>query len=476
MVFDSLQQKAISADLASFRNHKRLYNYYINFTARVLMKITIVGLGYVGTVSAACLAAQGHQVCGVDTNRQKVDMLNSGKAPIIEPDLELTVQKARGAGGLRASHRIDEALVDADLCFINVATPSRRNGDIDSSFLFNACAQTASAVAASGKKQVVIIRSSILPSTFEQCCRLFETSAPGLIDVGVNPEFLREGSAIADFEHPPLVVIGTSVPYVAEMLTDLYANVRAPLYVLPPKEALLVKYASNAFHALKVTFANEMGALCVSSGANAELVMSTFCADTVLNISARYLKPGFAFGGSCLPKDVRALVSSARQYDLDLPVIRSILESNAAIVERAVTAVLDLGIKRIGIVGLSFKPNTDDLRESPFVKVAEALLGKGFSLTIYDPNVSIAKLTGRNKDFIESAIPHLSRLLVSSLEELTERSDLLIVGHQFVTLDQLGAITPRNCVMLDLSDLSVRKPSSQTETLCYDPIPLLAAS
>jgi GDP-mannose 6-dehydrogenase len=440
------------------------------------MKITIVGLGYVGAVSAACLALKGHQVIGVDTNRQKVDMLNSGKAPIIEPDLEVTIKNARRTGALRASCQIEEALVEADLCFISVATPSRRNGEIDSAFLLNACAQTARAVAAAGKRQAVIIRSSILPSTFEQCCRVFEEVAPGLIDAGVNPEFLREGSAISDFENPPFVVIGTSVPHLADMLKQLYANLRTPLYVLPPKEALLVKYASNAFHALKVTFANEMGALCTASGANAEVVMSTLCADTVLNISARYLKPGFAFGGSCLPKDVRALLSSARRYDLDLPVIQSILGSNARVVERAVTAVLDLGIKRIGIVGLSFKPNTDDLRESPFVELAEALLGKGMNLTIYDPNVSIAKLTGGNKDFIESAIPHLSSLLVSSLEEVIERSSLLIIGHGVVTLDQLSAMAAHECVVLDLRDLSSRTLMSQKETLCYEPVALRAVS
>ena len=439
------------------------------------MNIAVVGLGYVGAVSAACLAVKGHRVYGVDINQKKVDMLNSGKAPIVEPNLEPTIQEARRMATLRATSDVNEALAEAELCFISVATPTRRNGEIDSSFLFNACRQVASAVASAGIRPPIIIRSSVLPEIFGRCCQLLDEVAPGL-PVGVNPEFLREGTAISDFYHPPLIVIGAREARTLKMLEEVYAEIPAPICALPPKEALLVKYASNAFHALKISFANEMSAFCAVSGADAEQVMSTVCADTVLNISSRYLKPGFAFGGSCLPKDVRALLSSARHHDLDLPVLGKILESNNSVVQRAATAILDLNVRRIGMVGLSFKPETDDLRESPFVSLAETLLGKGLRLRIYDPNVSIATLTGANKDFIESVIPHLACLLVSSLEELVTEADLLVIGHRIVTLGQLRDIAAHDCRVLDLVDLKVQSILTAKEAPCYEPVALLAAS
>jgi GDP-mannose 6-dehydrogenase len=427
------------------------------------MKITVVGLGCVGTVSAACWATSGHQVCGVDLDGEKVEMLNSGKSPIVEPGLESAVQEARRRGALLATSRVEEGLVDADLCFINVQTPTHRNGEIDCSFILNACKQIANAVAVSGKRQAVVIRSSILPGTFEQCCRVFESIAPGLIDLAVNPEFLREGSAVGDFRNPPLIVIGTFIPRVAAMLRQLFAASKSQVYVLAPAEALLVKYASNAFHGLKVAFANEIGTLCATLGADADVVMSTFCADTVLNISPRYLKPGFAFGGPCLAKDIDALLAEARRSGLEVPVIQGITKSNSANVERAVAVVLELGIKRVGMLGFAFKPDTDDLRESPFVKLAAALLAQGVRLAIYDPNISIAKLSESNRAFVESLFSHFPQLLVSSLEELTSKADLFIIGHSTVSLEQFTAIIKRNSIVLDLRDLTVRTIAVQKE-------------
>ena len=284
--------------------------------------------------------------------------------------------------------------------------------------------------------QIVAIRSSILPSIFDHCSKIFESAAPGLVDLCVNPEFLREGTAIHDFEEPPFIILGTESVSVQQTLRSIYSELSAPVFVLKPKEAIMLKYASNAFHALKVAFANEIGVVCEQAGVEAEAVMKVFCKDTQLNISRRYLMPGFAFGGSCLPKDVRALLYAGKEYDLQLPLIAGILSSNKEVIERAFQTIRATGARRVGLIGLSFKPNTDDLRESPFVELAERLLGKGYELSIYDPNVMITKLIGANREYIDRVIPHLSRLLVSSLDDLTH-AELLLVGHHFDGLDVL---------------------------------------
>ena len=280
------------------------------------------------------------------------------------------------------------------------------------------------------KKQIVVIRSSVLPSIFDHCRRIFESEAPGLVELGTNPEFLREGTAIRDFEEPPFTILGTDRAAVEDTLRSLYSGLSAPIFVLKPKEALMVKYASNAFHALKVAFANEIAAICQQTEVDAETVMNVFCRDTKLNISRRYLMPGFAFGGSCLPKDVRAILYAGKEHDLQLPLISAILSSNEQVIERALQTIRATGVRRLGLIGLSFKSKTDDLRESPFVELAERLLGKGYELSIYDPNVVAARLTGANKEYIDRVIPHLSRLLVSSLDDFGN-AELLLVGHHF---------------------------------------------
>jgi len=400
------------------------------------MNISIVGLGYVGAVSAACLGDAGHRVWGVDINADKVRIINDGRSPIVENGLADKIARGRSNGVLCATTEIEQALRETELCFVAVATPSRANGQIDPAHLFRACTQIAAALSKFRRKQTVVIRSSVLPSVFDECLRIFDSKAPGLVELCGNPEFLREGTAIRDFQEPPFTILGTNTAAAEETLRSLYSDQTAPIFVLEPREALMVKYASNAFHALKVAFSNEIAALCQQTGVNAEAVMNVFCNDNKLNISRRYLMPGFAFGGSCLPKDVRAILHTGKECDLQLPLIAATLLSNECVIERAFEKVRATGKRRIGMIGLSFKSNTDDLRESPFVELAERLLGKGYELRIYDPNVIAARLTGANKEYIDSVIPHLSRLLVRSLDELSD-AELLIVGHHFDGVSEL---------------------------------------
>lgn len=424
------------------------------------MNISIVGLGYVGAVSSACLATAGHRVWGVDINPEKVRIINEGRSPIVETGLAEKIAEARRTNSLSATVDIEEALRASELCFVAVATPSRPNGQIDPAHLLRACKQIGSALAKLGKRQTVVIRSSVLPSIFDECRKVLESTAPGLAELCANPEFLREGTAILDFEQPPFTILGTDTAVAEATLRSLYADQPAPIYVLKPREALMVKYASNAYHALKVSFANEIAAVCEHSQVDAEAVMNVFCSDTKLNISRRYLMPGFAFGGSCLPKDVRAVLYAGNSLDLRLPLIAAILASNERVIERAFHKVRATGKKRIGLIGLSFKSNTDDLRESPFVELAERLLGKGYELKIYDPNVIAARLTGANKEYIDSVIPHLSRLLVPSLDQFAD-AELLLVGHHFPGVEALLKTT--GATVIDLGAYHLESPSATSE-------------
>lgn len=439
------------------------------------MRITIVGLGYVGAVSAACLALK-HTVTGVDVNPQKTATLNAGRSPIVEPGLEFRIRQSVRTGNLYATCDIGEALMASDLCFVAVSTPSCSNGEIDAGHLFRACEQIAIAVQRRGSPQPVIIRSSILPRIFTDCCKIFQTLAPGLISPGVNPEFLREGHAIVDFENPPLTVFGSDDAKTRSLLHDLYSGLQGPIFEVAPNEALMVKYASNAFHAAKVVFTNEIAAACRAEQIDPLPVMAAFCRDTSLNISSRYLMPGFAFGGSCLPKDVRAVLHSARHHDIELPMIRSVVESNALVIDRAVQAILATQKRRVGLVGLSFKPSTDDLRESPFVEVAERLLGKGIELAIYDPNVLVTRLVGGNKAYVDDVLPHLSRLMVSSIEELADHSDLLVIGHRFSELETLSSVLSHDISVFDLADLTLVTQLANGDRPCRTQVAPLAAS
>ncbi|HEX8963367.1 MAG TPA: UDP-glucose/GDP-mannose dehydrogenase family protein [Rhodocyclaceae bacterium] len=399
------------------------------------MKICILGLGYVGVVSAACLAKAGHEVVGVDTEPVKVDLINAKHSPIVERDVGGIIQEQVAAGRLRATTDVADAGVAAcDIYFICVGTPSRPNGGIDLAYVRRVCEQVGEVLRNHPGAPVVVARSTMLPGSMrEVVIPTLEASsgkrAGADFGVCINPEFLREGSAVADFHQPPKTVIGELGTPSGDVLANLYAGLPGPLVRTDIETAEMVKYVDNAWHALKVGFANEIGNFCKGLGVDGHSVMDIFCQDTKLNIAPTYLKPGFAFGGSCLPKDLRAILHKMRTLDLHLPILSSILPSNQLQIERGLQAVIDRGQKRVGILGLSFKAGTDDLRESPVVELAERLVGKGYDLRIYDRNVSIASIRGANRDYILNHIPHISRLMVSSIEDVLNHARVIVVGN-----------------------------------------------
>src|SRR5262245_2662590 len=398
------------------------------------MKVSVFGLGYVGSVSAASFAADGHTVVGVDVNPDKVASLNEGRSPIVENGLDELIQNASANKSLRATTSTEEAVAATDLSLLCVGTPSRKNGSLDLAYVGRVCEQIGSAVKHKDNYHVVVVRSTVLPGTTHELVSPTLEKASGKeygtgFGVTVNPEFLREGTAIQDFRNPPLTLVGHNFKSDAAPTEALYTRVQAPLIATNIRTAEMMKYASNTWHALKVCFANEIGNLCKRVQIDSHEVMDIFCRDEKLNLSSYYMKPGFAFGGSCLPKDVRALQYRAKEVDLDLPVIQAILGSNQLQIHHALEQIIDSGKKRIGLLGFSFKAGTDDLRESPIVILAEALLGKGYELRIYDKNVSLARLVGANKEYINQQIPHLSSLLCETIDEVLDRSDVVVVGN-----------------------------------------------
>jgi GDP-mannose 6-dehydrogenase len=398
------------------------------------MKVSVFGLGYVGSVSAASFAADGHTVIGVDVNPDKVASLNDGLSPIVEKGLDELIRTASDNGLLSATTDTDEAVHSTDLSLLCVGTPSRKNGSLDLSYLERVCEQIGTALKTKDDYHVVVVRSTVLPGTTHELVIPTLERASGKqygagFGVTVNPEFLREGTAIHDFRNPPLTLVGHNYQSDAAPTEALYSKVQAPLVNTNIRTAEMIKYASNTWHALKVCFANEIGNLCKRLEIDSHEVMDIFCRDQKLNLSSYYMKPGFAFGGSCLPKDVRALQYRAKEVDLDLPVIQAILGSNQLQIQHALDQVMESGRKRIGLLGFSFKAGTDDLRESPIVVLAEALLGKGYDLRIYDKNVSIARLVGANKEYINKQIPHLSSLLCDTIDEVLDKSDVIVVGN-----------------------------------------------
>lgn len=419
------------------------------------MKVSVFGLGYVGSVSAASLAADGHEVVGVDVNADKTASINAGRSPIVEPGLEDLLRQAVDQKRLRATTDTAEAIRDTEVSLICVGTPSRRNGSLDLTFLTRVCEQIGAAIRDKSTYHVVVIRSTVLPGTTHSVVipALERESGKKYGDgfgVSVNPEFLREGTALKDFRKPPLTLVGHNHAADASGTIALYQSIDAPLVSTSIRVAEMMKYTSNTWHALKVCFANEIGNLCKRLGVDSHEVMDIFCRDEKLNLSPYYLKPGFAFGGSCLPKDVRALQYRAKELDVEMPIIQSILPSNRMQIQQAIDQVLETGRKKIGLLGFSFKAGTDDLRESPLVILAEALLGKGFSLCIYDRNVSLAKLVGANKDYIERQIPHLSSLLCDTIDDVIDRSDVIIVGNQAPEFGAALARTRPDQIIIDL--------------------------
>src|SRR6476661_5764882 len=398
------------------------------------MNVSVFGLGYVGSVSAACFAEDGHQVVGVDVAPAKVQSLNEGRSPIVEKGLDELIRDNTANGRLRATTSTADAIRDTELSLICVGTPSRKNGSLDLTYLERVSEQIGEALKDKDDYHVVVVRSTVLPGTTHDVVipALERTSGKKYgsgFGVTVNPEFLREGTAIHDFRNPPLTLVGHNYQSDASPTKALYARVNAPLETTTIRTAEMMKYASNTWHALKVTFANEIGNLCKRLDIDSHEVMDIFCRDEKLNLSSYYMKPGFAFGGSCLPKDVRALQYRAKEVDLDMPVIQAILGSNQLQIQHAIDEIVDTGKKRVGLLGFSFKAGTDDLRESPIVILAEALLGKGFSLCIYDRNVSLARLVGANKEYINTQIPHLSSLLTESIDDLVDESEVIVVGN-----------------------------------------------
>lgn len=419
------------------------------------MRIAIFGLGYVGVVSAGCLVRDQHEVIGVDPQSVKTDLINAGRSPIVEPDLEALIAEGVRTGRLRAIADAREAVEHAELLFVCVGTPGHANGSLDLRYVQRVCEQIGKALANTSERKTIAIRSTMLPGSMQSLVvpALEEASCRKAgVDFGlvINPEFLREGTAIYDFDHPPKTVIGASDARAAATVQELYKHLAAPMIVTDLHTAEMVKYADNSWHALKVTFANEMGRLCKSFGVDSREVMRLFCQDTKLNLSPAYLKPGFAFGGSCLPKDVRALAYQGRSRDVETPVLAAILASNQAHLDSAMTLIKDQGTRRVGLLGLSFKAGTDDLRESPVVALAEQLIGKGYELCIYDRHVKLASLMGANRDYILSVIPHIGRLLVAEPADLFERCDVIVVANAETEFGELIAKHAAGKVIIDL--------------------------
>lgn len=399
------------------------------------MRIAVFGLGYVGSVTSACLARDGRHVVGVDVKPEKVQAIQNGRSPIIEPGLSALIRQATIDGRLEATHDVDYAVQTCDIVMVCVGTPSLANGDLDLSYVEHVCGEIGRSLATKKAYTTIVIRSTMLPGSAQERIVPILAAESGRTpgdDFGfcINPEFLREGSAISDFDNPPFTLVGALDARSAEHLEALYRHLPTPLYQVQLGEAEMVKYASNAFHALKVVFANEIGNICKVFGLDSHIVMDIFAQDTKLNLSPYYLKPGFAFGGSCLPKDLRALLYAARRADLPTPVLEAILPSNRQQIEMALDILVRDGKRKISLVGLSFKPSTDDLRESPAIELAERLLGKGFDLAIYDREVFISQIHGSNRQYIDRLIPHLSSLMCASLADAVTSADTIVVAKQ----------------------------------------------
>lgn len=421
------------------------------------MNIAVFGLGYVGCTSAACLSRDGHRVIGVDVNPAKVEAIRRGKSPLIEPGLDVLIEGSVAAGLIEATDDAAYAIKRSELVMICVGTPSHENGSLELKYVERVCRDIGRALAGKKIYTVIIVRSTVLPGTAQaRLIPLLEVEAHKKVGEGfgfcVNPEFLREGSAIADFDHPPYTVIGQSDERSGERVAQLYAHLDAPIYRVPLDVAEMVKYAGNAFHALKVVFANEIGNVCQIYGIDSHQVMDIFVQDIKLNLSPYYLRPGFAFGGSCLGKDLRALLYAARQRDVQVPMLESILPSNQLQVQKAVKMLLREGKRKVGVIGLSFKPSTDDLRESPAIELVERLIGKGFELYIYDREVSLSQLHGSNRAYIDNVIPHIGSLMRASLKEVLEATEAIVVTKHLSSdeLDQLLSLLRSDQILIDL--------------------------
>ncbi len=436
------------------------------------MRISIFGLGYVGAVCAGCLSARGHDVIGVDISANKIDLINSGKSPIVEPGLEELLQQGLRQGRLRGTTDVAAAVLESDVSFICVGTPSKKNGDLELNYIEGVCREIGMAMRDKNERHTVVVRSTVLPGTAKNVVLPILEDCSGKkagVDFGlaVNPEFLRESTAIKDYDFPPMTVIGELDTASGDLLESIYSELDAPIIRKDIEVAEMIKYTCNVWHAAKVTFANEIGNIAKAVGVDGREVMDVVCQDHKLNLSKYYMKPGFAFGGSCLPKDVRALNYRAGSLDVETPLIGSLMRSNAAQVQKAFDIIASQDSRKVALLGLSFKAGTDDLRESPQVELAEMLIGKGFDLSIYDRNVEYARVHGANKDYIESKIPHVSSLLNSDLDDVVAKADIIVLGNSDERFAKLAEQAPSGKRVIDLVGFMPHASNGVAEGICW---------
>ena len=436
------------------------------------MRISIFGLGYVGAVCAGCLSARGHDVIGVDISANKIDLINNGKSPIVEPGLEELLQQGLRQGRLRGTTDVAAAVLESDVSFICVGTPSKKNGDLELNYIEGVCREIGMAMRDKNERHTVVVRSTVLPGTAKNVVLPILEDCSGKkagVDFGlaVNPEFLRESTAIKDYDFPPMTVIGELDKASGDLLASIYEELDAPIIRKDIEVAEMIKYTCNVWHAAKVTFANEIGNIAKAVGVDGREVMDVVCQDHKLNLSKYYMKPGFAFGGSCLPKDVRALNYRANSLDVEAPLIGSLMRSNAAQVQKAFDIIASHDSRKVALLGLSFKAGTDDLRESPQVELAEMLIGKGFDLSIYDRNVEYARVHGANKDYIESKIPHVSSLLNSDLDDVVAKADIIVLGNSDERFAKLAEQAPSGKRVIDLVGFMPHASNGVAEGICW---------
>ena len=436
------------------------------------MRISIFGIGYVGCVSAACFARAGHDVIGVDVNPTKVEIINSGKSPIVEPQINELIHEVVQEGKLSATTDSLKAVNSSDISLVCVGTPSKPNGSLNLDHVRKVCEEIGAAMATKNERHTVVIRSTMLPGSVESVAQPALEKSSGKkagkeFGLCVNPEFLREGTSLKDFYAPPFTLIGADDEDTAGVVRNLYADIEAPIFVTTIKTAEMVKYVCNCFHALKVSFANEIGNICKALELDSHEVMKVFCADTKLNLSSYYLKPGFAFGGSCLPKDLRAVSYKAKELDVETPLLSAISMTNRLQVERALDMVLRTGNKRVGVLGFSFKAGTDDLRESPMVTLIETLLGKGLELVIYDRDVSLARLFGSNKEYIEHEIPHIAKLMRGSIDEVLNAANTIVIGNKSEEFREIESRLRPDQTVIDLVRLFDRTSGNGYQGICW---------